>query len=235
MTVDYDEVDSERLRIINDPSPGFLGHLVPSEAIPHYPYLGPEQFLQISEREDYNHHDQTDHLFLLTGVTQRVFDEYFLEAESGPFSQAFAYDPYFHRLLVATPMSTTHGVAGTAFNSMVDRVAEALDMDDELGEMGRGCHTADMGTKQPEMAWQPEEIVPGCDSRWPSVVLEVVYSEADAQSKLQADLRYWFRAAPAGTVKIVFILTIEPRKDEIVIEKRERTVADEGAHLEQQS
>ncbi|KAL3488649.1 hypothetical protein BJX62DRAFT_239869 [Aspergillus germanicus] len=218
MTVNYELEDCEMERIINDPG-----------------RAGPEQFLQISEREYYNHHGQTDHWFLLTGVTQRVFNEYFLEAESGPFSYAFAYDPYCHRLLVATPISTTHAVAGPAFNRMVDRAAEAIGMDNELVEMGRGCRMTEVGTKQPEMAWQPEEIVPGLVNRWPSVVLEVVYSKADPRPKLQADLRYWFRASPPGTVNTVFILTINRGKDEIVIEMWERIGADERPYLEQRA
>jgi hypothetical protein len=234
MTVNYDLADSETQAIINDPSGGFLGHLAPSEAIPHYAYFGPKQFLQIFERE-HNPNRQTDHWFLLTGVTQRVFNETFLEAESGPFSRAFAYDPYFHRLLVATPESKTHSVAGTAFDRMVDRAAEDIGMDYEVVAMGRGCHTAEMGTKQPAMAWQPEEIIPGRDNRWPSVVLEVVFSESDPRPKLQADLRYWFRAPPPDTVRTVFILVINPRMDEIVIERWERTGADELPHIEQRA
>ncbi|CEL10608.1 hypothetical protein ASPCAL13725 [Aspergillus calidoustus] len=232
MTVNDDLADSETEAIINDPSGGFLGHLAPSEAIPHYAYFGPKQFLQIFERE-HNPNRQTDHWFLLTGVTQRVFNETFLEAESGPFSRAFAYDPFFHRLLVATPESTTHSVAGTAFDRMVDRAAEDIGMDYEVVAMGKGYHAAEMGTKQPAMAWQPEEIGPGRDNRWPSVVLEVVVSESDPRPKLQADLRYWFRAPPLDTVRTVFILIINSRMDEIVIEKWERTAADERPHIVQ--
>ncbi|KAJ0419132.1 hypothetical protein BJY00DRAFT_314204 [Aspergillus carlsbadensis] len=237
MTAIHNLSDPETESIINDPSLGFLGHLTPSALIPHHAYLNPEHFLQLytQESESTRKH-QADHWFLLTGVTQRVFDEYFLHAESGPFSRAFAYDPQLHRLLVATPESTTHSGAGMAFNRMVDRAAEEIGMDDDIAQTGRGCYTSEtVGTKQPELAWQPLEIVAGRDNRWPSVVLEVVYSEMDARAKLQADLRYWFRAAPVGTLRIVLTLTINPRNSEIVIEKweRERGGADDRPHLEQ--
>ncbi|KAL4944692.1 hypothetical protein BDV06DRAFT_232773 [Aspergillus oleicola] len=198
---------------------GFLGHLAPS-IIPHYPYRGPEQFLQDFERES-NHSEQTDHWFLLTGVTQQIFNKWFSEPESGPFSRGCAFEAALERLLVALPESTTHSAAALAFNKMVGRAARTVRMEDGLKEIGSGGHTSQgMGTKQPDMAWRPARMVAGRNNSWPSMVLEVVLSES--QAKLQPDVRYWLLAPPAGAMKI-----------EVVIEKWENTREQGGPHLEQ--
>ncbi|KAL4920031.1 hypothetical protein BDW62DRAFT_209211 [Aspergillus aurantiobrunneus] len=209
---------------------GFLGRLSPS-IIPHYPYRGPEQFLQDFERE-FNPSEQTDHWFLLTGVTQQIFNKWFSEPESGPFSRGCAFDAALERLLVALPESTTHSAAALAFNKMVGRAARTVRMEDGLKEIGSGGHTSQgMGTKQPDMAWRPARMVAGRNNSWPSMVLEVSLSEN--QAKLQSDVRYWLLAPPAGAVKIVLTLKINQRKEEVVIEKWENTRAEGGPHLEQ--
>lgn len=89
-----------------------------------------------------------------------------------------------------------------------------------------------MGTKQPDMAWQPMRIDPSRDNHWPSMVLEVALSER--QAKLQSDIRWWFLAPPPdGVVNIVLTLRINQNKKEIVIDKWEKSTATDRAHLEQ--
>lgn len=231
MAADYEYEDCEMEHIIDglEPGRGFLGHLAPS-IIPHYPYRGPEQFLQDFERE-FNLSEQTDHWFLLTGVTQQIFNKWFSKPESGPFSRGCAFDAALEQLLVALPESTTHSAAALAFNKMVGCAARTVGMEDGLKEIGSGKHTAQgMGTKQPDMAWRPARMVAGRNHSWPSMVLEVALSES--QAKLQSDVQYWFLAAPAGAVKIVLTLKINQRK-EVVIEKWENTRAQGGPRLEQ--
>ncbi|KAL4795048.1 hypothetical protein BDV19DRAFT_379165 [Aspergillus venezuelensis] len=196
-----------------EPGRGFLGHLAPS-IIPHYPYRGSEQFLQDFERE-FNPDKQTDHWFLLTGVTQQTFNKWFSKPESGPFSRGCAFDAALEQLLVALPESTTHSAAALAFNKMVGRAARTVRMEDGLKEIGSGKHTSQgMGTKQPDMAWRPARIIAGRNNNWPNV-------------------RYWLLAPPAGEVEIVLTLKINQRKKEMVIEKWENTCAQGGPHLEQ--
>ncbi|KAL4963991.1 uncharacterized protein BDV14DRAFT_190515 [Aspergillus stella-maris] len=231
MAVDYEYQDSEMERAISDPDRGFLGHLAPS-VIPHYQYQGPEQFLRDFERE-HNPSKQTDHWFLLTGVTQRIFNEHFSQPESGPFSRGCAFDSDLKCLLVAMPESTTHSAAAMIFTKMVSRAARSVWMEDGLDEMGSGGHTSKvMGAKQPDMAWRPERKVPGRDNHWPSMVLEVALSETRA--KLQSDARYWLRAPPGGAVKIILTLIIKQRKEEIIIERWEHVRAQGSPHLQQQ-
>jgi hypothetical protein len=231
MAVGCEFEDSEMERIVNAPGRSFLGHLAPS-IIPHYPYRDPEQFLQDFERE-YNPSEQADHWFVLTGVTQRVFDEHFSEPESGPFSRGRAFDPHLQRLLIVMPESRVHADAATAFLKMVDRATRAVGMEYGLDEPGSGSfESATMGIKQPDMAWQPMRIDPSRDNHWPSMVLEVALSES--QAKLQSDIRWWFLAPPPdGIVNIVLTLRINQNKEEIVVDKWEKSTANDRAHLEQ--
>ncbi|KAL4806766.1 hypothetical protein BDV18DRAFT_138170 [Aspergillus unguis] len=225
--------NSKTEHIINglDPGRGFLGHLTPPD-IPHYPYHSPGQFLQDYERElnsseTTDRWENTDRWFLLTGVTQRIFNEWFSSSESGPFSHGCAFDAALERLLVALPESTTHSVAAQAFTRMVDRAAEAVGMEDGLDEIGSGAHTSpEIGTKQPDMAWRPV----GRNNKWPSMVLEVLLG--GCLVKLQSDIRYWCMAPPEGVVNIILTLQIS-QGGEVVIEKWDNTRAQGGPRLEQ--
>ncbi|KAL2864452.1 uncharacterized protein BJX67DRAFT_220253 [Aspergillus lucknowensis] len=231
MAVSCDSEDSEMERIINAPGRSFLGHLAPS-IIPHYPYRDPEQFLQDFEREC-NPGELTDHWFMLTGVTQSVFNDHFSEPESGPFSRGCAFDPDLKQLLIAMPESKVHAVAATAFSRMVDRATRTVGMEYGLNNLGAGSfESATMGMKQADTAWQPMRIIPGRDYHWPTMVLEVALSER--RSKLQSDIRWWFRAPPqAGAVSIVLTLRINRNKEEIIIDKWERSTAPDRGHLKQ--
>jgi hypothetical protein len=102
-----------------------------------------------------------------------------------------------------------------------------------LDEPGSGSfESATMGIKQPDMAWQPMRIDPSRDNHWPSMVLEVALSES--QAKLQSDIRWWFLAPPPdGIVNIVLTLRINQNKEEIVVDKWEKSTANDRAHLEQ--
>ncbi|KAL3456198.1 hypothetical protein BJX64DRAFT_294305 [Aspergillus heterothallicus] len=230
MAVGYEFEDSEMERIINAPGRSFLGHLAPS-IIRHYPYQSPEQFLQIFERE-YNPSMQADHWFVLTGVTQRVFDGHFSKPESGPFSCGLSFDPDLERLLIVMPLSKIHEVAGYEFLKMVERATRVVGMEYGLSELSGGFESPTMGTKVPDLAWQPMHIDPGRNYNWPTMVLEVALSES--QAKLQSDVRWWFLAPPPdGVVNILLTLRIARDKEEIVIDKWERSVPHDRGHLEQ--
>ena len=72
-------------------------------------------------------------------------------------------------------------------------------------------------SKQADNAWGPLRAPRGHDHDWPTVVLEVAFSEP-SQAKLQSDVRFWLRDG-RGKVKIVLTLTVDRESPRIIIEK----------------
>ncbi|KAI9368036.1 hypothetical protein BJX61DRAFT_248967 [Aspergillus egyptiacus] len=209
-------------RSINDPGPGFLGPLLQPEAAPsnirHYAYHNNEQFLRDFNQESNN----LDTYFLLTGVNQQIFQTQFLPRvdEDGPFARWCSYDAELELLLFKMPESTVHAVAGMTFHNVLLRAVMQMQMDRALQPLGSGIHYGPMGAKQPDMAWRPQRQPPGRAKIWPSVVLDVVFS--DTRRKLQTDLRWWLWE-PEGYVKTVLTIIIGRSGHEITFEKWEKS------------
>ncbi|KAL4782809.1 hypothetical protein BJX76DRAFT_368903 [Aspergillus varians] len=213
---------------INEPGRGFLGCLTPS-VVQHYPYRGKEQFL-----DDFQHAiDATSHTtewFLVTGVNSEIFTREFLESDNRPFSSWCSYDAELELLLLRMIKSAAHEAAAEAFQTMLIEAIAPTGMSHSLQALGGATRFAIIGNKEPDKSWVPFRIPRGRSNNWPSVVLEVAYSETTA--KLQSDIRYWLRASQ-GDVKIVFTLKIARNKPRITIEKWE--INENGrVHLETQ-
>lgn len=207
---DFDDSDSS---VIHGTGRGFLGNLT-HDAIPSYPYRGREQFLR--DYDDNPIWDKSE-CFILTGVTQQVFNTVFDDAESGACSAWSSYDTELQLLLVEMT-STTHSIASRTFNMILMDAIEPMGMKRSLCQLGDAKYKADIGGKQPDEAWRPRRVPRELSGTWPSVVLEVALSETKA--KLQRDIRFWHHASEGG-VKVVLTLCIDRSRPEIVIEQWE--------------
>ncbi|CDM27064.1 unnamed protein product [Penicillium roqueforti FM164] len=58
-------------------------------------------------------------------------------------------------------------------------------------------------SKEPDGSWIPEQLPPGRNDRWPTIVLEVGVSES--KKKLRADAAWWL-ASSQGQVHVVIII-----------------------------
>ncbi|RDW70920.1 uncharacterized protein DSM5745_08431 [Aspergillus mulundensis] len=216
------------MAIVEDAGRGFLGNLTPS-VFQHYPYRDREGF-----ENDFNHAFHADanftEWFLVGNVNEKVFASAFLEATEEPFSRWCAYDRTLKLLLVRTMKSKAHEAATSVFDNIFWEEVIKIGMQRSLENIGAATHFANIGAEEPDRAWQPTRLPRDREDKWPTLVLEVAFSEA--QSKLQSDVRYWLRAAE-GDVKTIITLQIARNEPRITIERWEITVNNHGNQRQQ--
>ncbi|KAL2849943.1 hypothetical protein BJY01DRAFT_245739 [Aspergillus pseudoustus] len=198
------------------PSRGFLGNLVPSD-LPHYAYTNRSQF-EHDFQEAFDEFGETNEYFLVTGVTPEIFDLVFLptEEEGSFFARWTSFDPELQRLLVRMGTSSAHENAAEEFSDALTTALARIGMRREIQRIGTAMHEAPTGRKQADKAFRPTRLPRGRFRDWPTVVVEVAYSESI--SKLQSDVRYWTRAG-AGEVKVIITICVARNRPEIIIEK----------------
>ncbi|RDW61822.1 uncharacterized protein DSM5745_10494 [Aspergillus mulundensis] len=224
-------IDLDAESVINDPGPGFLGNLqaAPSTStMRQYAYRGAEQFLHdtrsiydpgaIANLEEY---------LLITGVNKDTFTRQFLPHQddrttTNIFARWCAYDTALELLLIKMPESPAHSAAGPFFNNVLLDALCPMGLTRELATLGAKIRRTPEGAKAPDMCWQPQHVPFHATQGWPSVVLEVAYSET--RKKLQSDIRWWLREAD-GHVKIVLTIAISRYGPGIMLERWERDPA----------
>ncbi|KAL2866106.1 uncharacterized protein BJX67DRAFT_382205 [Aspergillus lucknowensis] len=209
---------------------GFLGNLTPS-VIPHYPYQGRERFQHDFEKR-FDTFQGENEWILVTGVTPEEYSRVFEpqgENRDSVFSLGRAYDTQLKLLLLRIMASTPHEAASITFDRLLCNATRPLGV---TPQPAGGIRSAPkVGSKVPDQAWGLLRKIHGRSGKWPSVVLEVAYSETRA--KLRSDVRYWFRASH-GEVKIVFTVKIERATPRVTIEKWGVDLHGRGrSHLEQ--
>ncbi|KAL4807861.1 hypothetical protein BDV18DRAFT_159071 [Aspergillus unguis] len=203
--------------LINDPGPGFLGHLTPSTAIRHYEYRGTKQYLQDFQTEVTRYHSDTtstaSEWFLLTNIDISTLKKHFSEPtdDCSPFTRWSSYDAALNLLLVRQWNAAFHEVASRTFGLILDEATKIRPRHD-LVRIGSTTNYAGMGNKSPD-----------------GVVLEV--ADEETRMKLLSDVRYWMRAS-GGDVKVVFTLCVGRQRPGITIGKW-ASGGDGLAHLEQ--
>lgn len=112
--------------------------------------------------------------------------------------------------------SPAHETASMTFHSIFMEAVEPTGLKRSLKEIGSATHFASLGAKEPDQAWRPQRLPSNRSRDWPSVVMEIAYSETE--SKLGCDVRFWMRAS-GGDVKVVLTLCINRQQPKIRIEK----------------
>ena len=213
-------VNNDLESMVNEPGRGFLGHLAP--CIQRYPYRGRQQFLVDFEAERRRHQTNTSghasEWFLLTGVDDHIFRSEFIDAvdQNTPWTSWDSYDAHLQLLLVRMTKSHAHETASITFHNMFLEAVEPTGLKRSLKDILGATHFASLGAKEPDQAWRPHRLPSNRSRDWPSVVVEVAYSENE--SKLGSSVRFWMRAS-GGDVKVVLTLRIHRREPKIRIEK----------------
>ncbi|KAL3475976.1 hypothetical protein BJX99DRAFT_270791 [Aspergillus californicus] len=190
MTMDASEVTNTGSTPSTSRS-SFLADLMdPTCPIPTYAYRGPEEFLK--DKED-------------------AFNRYL--STSDIFSDVRAYDGQAGAVLLLI-VSDAHHAAASAFDNFLNNAVNRQGLNLTPCEGTR--QTAEDGSKNPDGAWRPSRLPRDRSVIWPSIVLEVSYSETRA--KLMSDIRWWFRAS-LGDVKVVMTVDIDRHSPIIVIEQ----------------
>ncbi|EEQ83610.1 uncharacterized protein BDCG_00415 [Blastomyces dermatitidis ER-3] len=98
------------------------------------------------------------------------------------------YNPNL-QLLILTMVSFPYEVAAGVFGRLVDDRAKENDVRRIL--LPRGSTRTDTPDrwKQADKSWIPRELPPGRTTQWPSIAVEVGYSET--REKLKSDMKFW--------------------------------------------
>ncbi|EEA21809.1 conserved hypothetical protein [Talaromyces marneffei ATCC 18224] len=159
------------------------------------------------------HRDRSQYV-IFTNVDQEQFSRGFKgNTDTIPFGS------YYPRLqILLTKIETkTHANASRDFEAaLIKKLAAMKDLDKQLVKVG-GAHieTVDR-TKRADNAYQPQRLPKYRDQLWPTVVVEVGYSES--LRKLANDARWWLTASN-GDVKTAITISINQKYREITFEK----------------
>ncbi|KAI9038926.1 uncharacterized protein KD926_010140 [Aspergillus affinis] len=135
------------------------------------------------------------------------------------------YDADLRKLILKIP-STFHDAASRAFDHLLTRHMESSGVDEEVAEpQGSGRVKDGPYSKEPDESYLPVRRIPGRDPKWPTLVVEVGYSET--RGRLRVDCRWWLGRSQ-GQVKIALLLSIDRDRPHILIEKWENGPATHG-------
>lgn len=191
---------------------GFLADLAhPSCPIPKYAYQGKEQFLKDLQHELTS--QSGCEWLILTEVTKEIFEGSFSPAEEHPPAGISSYNNQLELLLLRMAVSTPHEAAVHEFGSLLRDATARHGL--KLRAYG-GDHPAGNQGKVPDEAWRPLRLPKSRTLQWPTVVLEVSFSET--RTKLMSDIRYWLGTSN-GDVKVVLTVSIERRSPKVIIEQ----------------
>ncbi|OKL59124.1 hypothetical protein UA08_05586 [Talaromyces atroroseus] len=177
-----------------------------------YAYTNKRDFLAIKRRECYR-------LWLLNRSEFIVFHGITEDIYHRDFPDSRLTDTFLPRLgvlLILMP-SYTHGVTQGVFSAellyklqSMGRLDKSLRFLENAGRRGKDRE------KQPDKSYQPRRLPRGRSTKWPTLAVEVGYSE-DLR-KLRLDARWWIENS-GGDVRTVIVISVEQDKKEITFEK----------------
>lgn len=192
----------------------WLGELSPS--IKRYRYEQKKQLQEVFDIE-YNRllqRDKNSSECLLFEIDDETFSRDFLNLEDETSWSSFSKP---EGLLLIKMMTKEHGAAIGAFHTALILALAPMGLETALQPYSSATVKGDERSKQGDNAWGPIRAPHGHDRGWPTVVLEVAFSEP-SRSKLQSDVLFWLGDG-RGKVKVVITLTIDRKSPQISIEK----------------
>ncbi|CAG8909513.1 unnamed protein product [Penicillium egyptiacum] len=187
---------------------------------PRYQYQGIKQCLRCFELEleRYNRDGQpADYSYIIFDhVDERSFQECF-EDESGESLLTHSFVTYnFISLTIVMKLPTpTHETAHRSFSEIFATWSRG--QESRLVPIGRVTIEGSTRRKCPDSSWKSSIQAPGRDLKWPTILVEVGWSESRA--KLREDVLFWLRES---TQQVKVALTIEvTRTGNITVEQWE--------------
>lgn len=125
------------------------------------------------------------------------------------------YDPSIRALVITVP-GTPHGAVIGEFYSRFAITTHIANIADTVSSLAGTRVQGTTCSKEPHGSWAPEDMPPGRNENWPTVVLEVGVSEL--RNKLRADAAWWL-ADSDGQVHVVIIISVNQTIAEVTFEK----------------
>lgn len=97
-----------------------------------------------------------------------------------------AFDKFQNLLLVTMTESTPHAIASQTFDEVLTDILTEMGLKRMLVHFGRSPRKGEEGAKAPDASYMPKRPPRGWPKDWPSMVLEVAYSES--RKKLMSDV-----------------------------------------------
>lgn len=183
---------------------------------PKYQFEGVKQCSAILEKEmeRWRHKKKGNPYVVISAVDERTFLECFIDpSEDLLKNSCMTYDP--HRSLVLLRMETLyHAAASDAFIGALSTWSDQ--MNSILLQISRAAIKAPTRTKKADCAARPADLPAGREKLWPSLIVEVRYSEPRTQ--LQNDMLFWLGESN-GEVKVALSITVSRNKDLIIYER----------------
>lgn len=157
---------------------------------------------------------------LFTGVDQQTFTHDF-DSDILDNSHTWTtiswcgFDAINSLLLVRMPKSKEHEEAAKRFDYQFHEALKPTGLVNAIRMWGSATIHSNNGSKEADLAWRPNRLPPQRSDNWPSVVLEVSFSEKS--SKINSDIRFWLGQSE-GDVKLVVILDIDRDTPDIKFE-----------------
>ena len=125
------------------------------------------------------------------------------------------FDSKLKLLLARMPVSEPHEQAAQVFEEVFLEAVEKIGMKRSLSKTGSKTCKDTGGGKQADLSYLPRRLPRGRSRRWPSMVLELAFSEKEP--KLMSDIRLWFHESK-GDVKIVATMRVHRNEPMLTID-----------------
>ncbi|KAL2008948.1 hypothetical protein VTN00DRAFT_7142 [Thermoascus crustaceus] len=125
-----------------------------------------------------------------------------------------AYDMGLGSLIVKARIFP-YGIRRTHFGKMFYITAKSMNLDDNLMPDGSATVMGPTAANSPDDSYQPYPLPPGRSDEWPTLVVDVGYS--DMLEHLTTNAKWWLGNS-GGDVKVAVVITVDERQPVIQIE-----------------
>ncbi|QKX58844.1 uncharacterized protein TRUGW13939_05972 [Talaromyces rugulosus] len=180
-----------------------------------YEYGNSRQFLSIVNQElglFMTDHKSRSEYIIFTGVDGQTFRRDFLNRDGPADFETYSIT---HQLILFKMESHTHGIAHRSFDHMLhDKLRDMGNGDRQIRPFGSAHVQGEERKKRADESYQPNRLPRHRSNHWPSLVVEVGYSEV--QRKLESDVAWWSTES-AGDVRAVITIAVDPRVKRMII------------------
>ena len=197
---------------------GYLSVLAACPTIEKCPYSNRQE---IFHRRQAGISEGESEWILLTDIDDQTFTRDFLFDVDNDHPQPelsknwSTFDSKLKLLLARMPVSEPHEQVAQVFGEVFLEAVEKVGMKRSLSKTGGKTCKDTGGGKQAELSYLPRRLPRGRSRRWPSMVLELAFSEKEP--KLMSDICFWFHESK-GDVKTVATLRVHRNEPMLTID-----------------
>ncbi|EFE32606.1 uncharacterized protein ARB_00431 [Trichophyton benhamiae CBS 112371] len=158
-------------------------------------------------------------------IFTHVSESDFVELDRAGFRR-LDYNTSCRKLAITTP-TAPHEEAGTRFSALLTLKAQEMGVWRLLSSRGSTTMETQERKKEPDASWGPRQRYSETNIKWPSVVLEVAFSEPEDKVK---DNAWWWLYRSNRTVLKVITIDIKRESGNVYVTLWERGAAPSRQH-----